>query len=89
MYSHGLIPLIDMQALYFCVPFREQLIEYYSNNKNPADAEENLLTCLADLFLQVNYPSVDKYQIISMESSVIVCFDYILFWLLHIIMVTI
>ncbi|XP_042027122.1 uncharacterized protein LOC121789056 [Salvia splendens] len=27
-----------------------QLIEYYSNNKNPADAEENLLTCLADLF---------------------------------------
>ncbi|KAK6150406.1 hypothetical protein DH2020_015338 [Rehmannia glutinosa] len=41
-----------LQALYFCVPFREQLLEYYSNNKTPADAEENLLTCLADLFLQ-------------------------------------
>ncbi|KAG8383533.1 hypothetical protein BUALT_Bualt04G0023400 [Buddleja alternifolia] len=41
-----------LQALYFCVPFREQLLEYYSNNKSPADAEENLLTCLADLFLQ-------------------------------------
>lgn len=41
-----------MQALYFCVPFREQLIEYYSNNKS-LDAEENLLTCLADLFMQV------------------------------------
>ncbi|CAK9134588.1 unnamed protein product [Ilex paraguariensis] len=41
-----------LQALYFCVPFREQLLEYYSNIKNLADAEENLLTCLADLFLQ-------------------------------------
>lgn len=41
-----------MQALYFCVPFREQLLDY-SNNKNIADAEENLLTCLADLFMQV------------------------------------
>ncbi|XP_051143906.1 ubiquitin carboxyl-terminal hydrolase 4-like [Andrographis paniculata] len=42
-----------LQALYFCVPFREQLLDYYSNNKYPADAEENLLTCLADLFLQI------------------------------------
>jgi hypothetical protein len=42
-----------LQALYFCVPFREQLIDYYSNSKNLADAEENLLTCLADLFMQV------------------------------------
>ena len=42
-----------MQALYFCVPFREQLLEYYANNKSITDAEENLLTCLADLFSQV------------------------------------
>ncbi|PPS07396.1 hypothetical protein GOBAR_AA13252 [Gossypium barbadense] len=42
-----------LQALYFCVPFREQLLEYYSNYKNGADAEENLLICLADLFTQV------------------------------------
>ncbi|KAH6799462.1 ubiquitin-specific protease 3 [Perilla frutescens var. frutescens] len=43
-----------LQALYFCVPFREQLLDYYSNSKNPSDAvEENLLTCLADLFLQI------------------------------------
>ncbi|KAJ9564772.1 hypothetical protein OSB04_000738 [Centaurea solstitialis] len=41
-------------ALYFCVPFREQLLEYYSNNKSFADAEENLLTCLADLFTQIS-----------------------------------
>ncbi|KAK2970054.1 hypothetical protein RJ640_008915 [Escallonia rubra] len=41
-------------ALYFCVPFREQLLEYYSSNKNLADAEENLLTCLADLFMQIS-----------------------------------
>ncbi|XP_022893628.1 ubiquitin carboxyl-terminal hydrolase 3-like [Olea europaea var. sylvestris] len=43
-----------LQALYFCVPFREQLLEYYANVKNPADAEENLLTCLADLFLLIS-----------------------------------
>ncbi|KAI9116924.1 hypothetical protein K1719_011923 [Acacia pycnantha] len=42
-----------LQALYFCVPFREQLLEYYENNKTPGDAEENLLTCLADLFSQI------------------------------------
>ncbi|KAL5982193.1 Ubiquitin carboxyl-terminal hydrolase 3 [Asimina triloba] len=42
-----------LQALYFCVPFRDQLLEYYSNNKSLGDAEENLLTCLADLFTQV------------------------------------
>ncbi|XP_043697618.1 ubiquitin carboxyl-terminal hydrolase 3-like isoform X2 [Telopea speciosissima] len=43
-----------LQALYFCVPFREQLLEYYANNKNQGDAEENLLTCLADLFSQIS-----------------------------------
>ncbi|XP_049364667.1 ubiquitin carboxyl-terminal hydrolase 4 isoform X1 [Solanum verrucosum] len=43
-----------LQALYFCVPFREQLLDYYSNNKNLADADENLLTCLADLFVQIS-----------------------------------
>lgn len=42
-----------LQALYFCVPFREQLLEYYSNNKNPGEADENILTCLAELFSQV------------------------------------
>ncbi|CAI9763558.1 unnamed protein product [Fraxinus pennsylvanica] len=43
-----------LQTLYFCVPFREQLLEYYSNNKSPADVDENLLTCLADLFSQIS-----------------------------------
>lgn len=43
-----------IQVLYFCVPFREQLLEYYSNNKNMGDAEENILTCLADLFTQIS-----------------------------------
>ncbi|OAY73301.1 Ubiquitin carboxyl-terminal hydrolase 3 [Ananas comosus] len=47
-----------LQALYFCIPFREQLLEYYSNSKNLTDAEENLLTCLADLFTQVKDLSV-------------------------------
>ncbi|KAJ6378119.1 hypothetical protein OIU78_028371 [Salix suchowensis] len=43
-----------LQALYFCAPFREQLLEYYANSKNTGDAEENLLTCLADLFTQIS-----------------------------------
>ncbi|XP_059648061.1 ubiquitin carboxyl-terminal hydrolase 4-like [Cornus florida] len=43
-----------LQALYFCVPFREDLLEYYGKNKNPGDAEENLLTCLAELFTQIS-----------------------------------
>lgn len=41
------------QALYFCVPFRDQLLEYYASNKSTGDVEENMLTCLADLFSQV------------------------------------
>ncbi|XP_074588094.1 uncharacterized protein LOC141843995 [Curcuma longa] len=45
-----------LQALYFCIPFREHLLNYYTNNKNNGDAEENLLTCLAELFTQVNCP---------------------------------
>ncbi|XP_062222983.1 ubiquitin carboxyl-terminal hydrolase 4-like isoform X2 [Phragmites australis] len=43
-----------LQALYYCIPFREQLLEYCANNKNTDDAEENLLTCLADLFSQIS-----------------------------------
>ncbi|KAL9253403.1 Ubiquitin carboxyl-terminal hydrolase 3-like protein [Drosera capensis] len=43
-----------LQALYFCVPFREKLLEYYEKNKSPSDVEENLLTCLADLFMQIS-----------------------------------
>ncbi|KAJ8492357.1 hypothetical protein OPV22_014078 [Ensete ventricosum] len=42
-----------LQALYFCIPSREQLLDYYANNKNLGDAEENLLICLADLFSQL------------------------------------
>ncbi|CAA2969514.1 ubiquitin carboxyl-terminal hydrolase 3-like [Olea europaea var. sylvestris] len=43
-----------LQALYFCVPFREELLEYYSSNKNPSEGDENLLTCLAELFSQIS-----------------------------------
>ncbi|KAG0470290.1 hypothetical protein HPP92_016990 [Vanilla planifolia] len=41
------------EALYFCLPFRGHLLEYFSSNKN-LDEEDNLLTCLADLFNQIN-----------------------------------
>ncbi|KAG8071164.1 hypothetical protein GUJ93_ZPchr0006g43624 [Zizania palustris] len=42
-----------LQALYHCTPFREQLLEYYATYKNTEDTEDNLLTCLADLFAQI------------------------------------
>ncbi|PHT98052.1 Ubiquitin carboxyl-terminal hydrolase 46 [Capsicum chinense] len=48
------VPVFLGKALYFCVPFREQLLEYYANNKSPPEAEENLLTCLAELFSQIS-----------------------------------
>jgi len=40
-----------LQALYFCRPFRERVLQYHSTL--PKDSEENLLTCLAELFAQV------------------------------------
>jgi ubiquitin carboxyl-terminal hydrolase 12/46 len=36
-----------LQALYFCKPFREHVLNYRLTQKNKKD---NLLTCLADLF---------------------------------------
>lgn len=36
-----------LQALYFCKPFREKVLEYKIKNKR---SKETLLTCLADLF---------------------------------------
>ncbi|CAG2119032.1 unnamed protein product [Medioppia subpectinata] len=37
-----------LQALYFCRPFREKVLEYKARNKR--QTRETLLTCLADLF---------------------------------------
>jgi len=64
------------QALYFCVPFRDQLLEYYANNKNTGDVEENMLTCLADLFSQVLLQLlvvVIVIPVISFSTSCISC----------------
>ncbi len=36
-----------LQALYFCKPFRERVLNYRLTQKSK---KENLLTCLADLF---------------------------------------
>lgn len=38
-----------LQALYFCRPFREKVLEYKARTKRK-DQKETLLTCLADLF---------------------------------------
>ncbi|CAK0785581.1 hypothetical protein CVIRNUC_008791 [Coccomyxa viridis] len=42
-----------LQSLYFCQPFRRQVLEYAQNGM-ARSADENLLTCLADLFVQIH-----------------------------------
>ncbi|GFQ85043.1 ubiquitin carboxyl-terminal hydrolase 46 [Trichonephila clavata] len=39
-----------LQALYFCKPFREKILDYKAKNKR---TKETLLTCLADLFYNI------------------------------------
>ncbi|MFH4973963.1 hypothetical protein AB6A40_000672 [Gnathostoma spinigerum] len=39
-----------IQALYFCQPFREKILQYKQLLKKSGNQKENLLTCLADLF---------------------------------------
>ncbi len=41
-----------LQSLYFCQPFRRAVLEYAQNSASKS-ADENMLTCLADLFVQV------------------------------------
>ncbi|KAK9815432.1 hypothetical protein WJX72_003636 [[Myrmecia] bisecta] len=41
-----------LQSLYFCKPFRERLLQWA--NSAPKDVDDNLLTCLAELFLQIH-----------------------------------
>ena len=40
-----------LQALYFCRPFREKVLQYKQQQKN--QKKETLLTCLADLFYSI------------------------------------
>lgn len=39
-----------IQALYFCHPFRDRILQYKQQLKKSGSQKENLLTCLADLF---------------------------------------
>jgi hypothetical protein len=43
-----------LQGLYSCRPFRERLLQYASANGGGRAAEDNILTALAELFVQVN-----------------------------------
>ncbi|VDP04090.1 unnamed protein product [Soboliphyme baturini] len=43
-----------IQALYFCRPFREKILSYKHQVKKSGCQKENLLTCLADLFHNIN-----------------------------------
>ena len=41
-----------LQSLYFCRPFRQRVLEYAAARLPVRDADETLLTCLAELFVQ-------------------------------------
>lgn len=41
-----------LQALYFCKPFRQHVLAYAASL--PKDAEEDLLSCLAELFTSIH-----------------------------------
>lgn len=43
-----------LQALYFCCPFRDLLLEYYDKPRKSTEEEENLLLCLGDLFSSIS-----------------------------------
>jgi len=43
-----------LQALYFCCPFRDLLLEYYAKPHKSTEDEDNLLLCLGDLFSSIN-----------------------------------
>eukprot|EP01117_Protostelium_nocturnum_P017906 TRINITY_DN7372_c0_g1_i1.p1 TRINITY_DN7372_c0_g1~~TRINITY_DN7372_c0_g1_i1.p1 ORF type:complete len:380 (+),score=102.31 TRINITY_DN7372_c0_g1_i1:108-1247(+) len=39
-----------LQSLYFCVPFRQKIIEYFEREVKDRNKEETLLTCTAEFF---------------------------------------
>jgi len=43
-----------LQALYFCIPFRERLAEYYTKSPKSSDEEDNLLLCIGELFSSIS-----------------------------------
>ncbi|GAB4813530.1 hypothetical protein N2152v2_000576 [Parachlorella kessleri] len=46
-----------LQTLYFCKPFRERVLRYASrlqHSKHAQPVKENVLTCLAELFVQIH-----------------------------------
>ena len=42
-----------LQALYFCAPFRQRVLEYVGDGGSRSDGKETILSCLAELFAQV------------------------------------
>ena len=56
-----------LQALYFCKPFRDKVLEYKAKNKRN---KETLLTCLADLF----------YRYFILYFSLVILFSLLFNW---------
>lgn len=55
-----------LQALYFCRPFREKVLQFGSSL--PRDTEDNLFNCLVELFLQVSPCSCNAVQLACSPS---------------------
>ena len=57
-----------LQSLYFCQPFRRAVLDY-AHNGMPKNADENLLTCLADLFVQVCTLGSIRFSYVTVEDA--------------------
>jgi len=42
-----------LQALYFCAPFRQRVLNYAAHLPGQSAVDESIATCLAELFSQV------------------------------------
>jgi len=44
-----------LQSLYYCKPFRKEVLQHSIELKDQEEEEESLLSCLVDLFCNIEY----------------------------------
>ena len=60
-----------LQTLYYCRPFRDRVLQYAGTSLGRT-AEDNLLLCLSELFVQVHVYSVPASHFPALEPLVLV-----------------
>jgi ubiquitin carboxyl-terminal hydrolase 12/46 len=56
-----------LQALYFCKPLRERVLQYAQNL--PKEFDENLLNCFAELFVQVMGARMHRVELSNLSEN--------------------